>query len=252
MSKREFEGPRWKSLSLDVLRRSSKTILSREPAERTLKAAYREVLQALEASGAELRFRCGRCNSPVSAELPRCWACGAVLEEEVETDRMVEEEVKRRAQRLGIPTRDKMPEQLRGEVEAAEARRRTKVKDADLTRIEFRTLKARFIKEMPDGWFVKENVPSKYCSFRDHGGVGRIILFYRGLRVGFATDGEAEFLRDVPGMMFYDEAERKRRHFGRMEWVYQGDVSKEALDAALRVMLHFDRKPKKSRKAGKR
>lgn len=239
------KGPRWKVLSLQTLKESTKEVLGLEVAERTVRGAYEEVMGKL--TGRELEYVCGRCNAPIDGEMKLCWACGAAISEDGEEEpEMKLEEIQARAKALGIAitannTR-KTKEVLTKEVEAAETRRRTAAsRGADVHGIEAQKLNEALTEAMPDGW--TKTVSKQFTSYWDPDHVRRIIVMFRGLRVHFGVE-DGFFGEKLPeGCEFLDAEERRRRHFGRDNYVYRGDVAKEALQLSAKVFKKYVKKP---------
>lgn len=238
------KGPRWKVLSLQTLKESTKEVLGLEVAERTVRGAYEEVMGKL--TGRELEYVCGRCNAPIDGEMKLCWACGAAISEDGEEEpEMKLEEIQARAKALGIAitannTR-KTKEVLTKEVEAAETRRRTAAsRGADVHGIEAQKLNEALTEAMPDGW--TKTVSKQFTSYWDPDHVRRIIVMFRGLRVHFGVE-DGFFGEKLPeGCEFLDAEERRRRHFGRDNYVYRGDVAKEALQLSAKVFKKYVKK----------
>lgn len=225
-------GPRWKVLSLQTLREAAKEVLGIEVAERTVRGAYEEALRSLE--GRELEYMCGRCGAPLDEKMPRCWACAASISDGNEEDEMRLEEIQARAKKLGIAitannTR-KTNEALLKEVEAAETRRRNlSARGADVTGMEAQKLNEAITVDLglPDGW--TKSASKQFTSYWDGEHVRRVSVMLRGFKVCFCVD-DGFFGTDLPdGLAFYHPEERKRRHYGRDNYIYTGDVSKVAL-----------------------
>jgi hypothetical protein len=247
------KGPRWKVLSLQTLRESAHGILGLDVTERTVRGAYEEVLRKLE--GRELDYVCGRCNAPLDDKMTRCWACGAVISDDEEEPEMKLEEVQTRARSLGIAlVKDgnrKNKDELLKEVEAAEHRRRlAAARGADVHGLEAQKLnEALTVKVgLPDGW--TKSVSKQFTSYWDADHVRRISVALTGFRVCFCVpDAFFGEEKDHPeGLNFYDQAERKRRHYGRDNYIYRGDVSKVALQLAEKVFSLGKRSAKKGKR----
>ena len=235
------KGPRWKVLSLQSLKESAKEVLGLEIAERTVRGAYEEALSKL--TGRELDYVCGRCNAPIDDKMNRCWACGAVISDGEEDPEMKLEEIQTRAKALGIPitasgTR-KTKDVLLKEVEAAETRRRN-VRSTDVHGIEAQKMNEVLTGKMPDGW--TKTVSKQFTSYWDAEHVRRFIVLFRGLRVHFAVD-DGFFPDPLPeGCEFLNVEERRKRHFGRDNYVYRGDVAKDVIEMAEKVFKKYARK----------
>jgi len=229
----ELEGPRWRYLALPTLRRNAREFEGLEVGAKTLKSAYAEVLEALRARGEDLSYSCGRCNSPINATSPRCWACGAVLGDDEGEPALSLEELRSRARNLGVSTRGRDADSLRAAVEEAERRRRERKRDGDLGGIEAKEIIRRLKEDLPDGWKPREN--PRYVAFFDPEGVRRLAVKFRGLYLQFNVDDDFFEREKVPGLLHLDREERRKRHFGRTNWVYVGDLQKTALELARRV-----------------
>ena len=244
------KGPRWKVLSLQTLRESAKEVLDVDVTERTVRGAYEEVMGKL--GGRELDYVCGRCNAPIDGDMKRCWACGAAIsdDEGEEDPEMKLEEIQARAKSLGIAitannTR-KPKDVLLKEVEAAETRRRTaSARGADVHGIEAQKLNEVLTEKMPDGW--TKSVSKQFTSYWDVDHVRRISVMLRGFRVCFCVD-DGFFGKDLAeGCDFYPPEERRRRHYGRDNYIYRGDVAKEALRMSEAVFKKYGKKPPKAK-----
>lgn len=230
----ELRGPKWSVLSLPALRRNAAEIAGLEaPKSRTLKAAFEEVREALRARGDDLSYACGRCNAPVGIDLPRCWACGATFDGDPEPE-ITLAELRDRARRLGISTRGKDADALRTEIEAAEKRRIEGRRSGDLGTLESTEIIANLTRLMPNGYRRKNN--PRYTAFFEKGGRRRIGVKYRGLSVHFSVDdGFFDGEKDVHGLVYLDAEERRRRHYGRTNYVYEGDLQRVAIRLAEKV-----------------
>lgn len=233
------KGPRWKLISLPSLKESAKDVLGIEPQERTVRAAYEELLGKLQ--GRELAYVCGRCSSPIDGEMRRCWACGAVISDGEEDPEMKLEEIQSRAKSLGISIYDgknrKNKETLSAEIEAIEKRRRETNRDVDLRGIEAQKLNEALTEAMPDGW--KKNVGKQFTSYLDPDHTRRFLVMFRGLRVHFSVD-DGFFPDPLPeGCQFLDAETRHKKHFGRDNYIYTGDISKVVLAMAKKVFSKY-------------
>ncbi len=100
-----------------------------------------------------------------------------------------------------------------------------------MAQAEFQQLNERLTELMPDGW-TKHPVRN-FVSYWDALNVKRIVVKRRGLHVFFAVeDGQ---LDGTPNLAFLDQEERRRRHFGRDNYLYVGDVTKEVLSVCQKV-----------------
>ena len=105
----------------------------------------------------------------------------------------------------------------------------------DLSGIEAQRLNELMTAELPDGW--RKSKARQYYSYFDPSGVRRIAVFHRGLRICFTVDDG--LLDDFDDLEFLDAAERKRRHFGRANYQFLGDVAKNALEICRRVFKRY-------------
>lgn len=227
----------WSVLKLQTLKTAAKDVLGVEVEKRTLKSAYAEAFDALvEKVGEEnLKFTCRNCGSRIDAEIPKCWACDLVFTDEYEEDDVVDSELVERAKRLGIEVGDLGREDLIERIEAEETRRRADVKDLDLLTLESKRLNEKLTEAMPDGWCKKR--AKQYTTYFDGKGTRRICVFHRGLRVQFSI--ENGFFDGFADLTFYDADERRAKHFGRVNYEYQGDTGKYALDLSKRVFEEY-------------
>jgi hypothetical protein len=226
-------------LTLARLRQSAADQLGVELSTRTITAAWREGLQGLqvlaEDRGWDLTYRCANCSSPVAREMRACWACSTVFDppadEEIET-----QELRLIAQDLELADIDLLDrEQLIQAIEEEERRRR-KMRDPRHVETVCRRLVEHVRGEMPEGWSEQANGTG--VSFSDAEGQLRIFVPRRSLLIRFAVDDGS--LDDQPGLVFYDDAERKRRHFGRSSYRYEGsDVTQAAaaIERAIEVVV---------------
>jgi len=234
MSVPELEGPRFKQLNLSTLRKTSAEVLGFEPQGRKIREAHAEVMAELDRRRHELPYVCGRCNSSLDGEMSKCWACGSVIQDEAEdAPRMTTEEVESRAGKLGIDPGEKGEEELRAEVEAAEKRKRNR--RGDLGGMEAERLNEQLTEAMGDGW--RKDRTKLYISYFDPSGQKRIGVYNRGLQVQFSVnDGVLDHFENLE---FLDKDARRRRHTGRTNYIYVGDVSREALEVALFVLRKY-------------
>lgn len=231
----ELEGPKFNLLKLADLKANCEAMLGFTPEKRKIRAAYEEVIKALEERGHELPYICGHCNSPIDGEMEKCWACGVVLDDE-EDPTVQSDEVEARARKLGIDPDGKDREELTAEVEAAEKAKRAKTRDANLFCIEADRINEKLGELLPDGWRVKRS--GQYNSYYDGNGNRRIAVFHRGLNVHFSV--EDGVLDGVKHLEFLDAEERKRRHAGRTNYMFTGEISKDALEICATVMKRYD------------
>jgi hypothetical protein len=222
--------PKWEVLNLVTLKKAAAEILKVKPKKRTLKGAYAELLEVLRTTGRELTFTCQTCDSLIDDEMPRCWACGLVFTGESEEDEVVDAELVARAKRLGIDPGELDRAALLKKIEEAETKARAARTDADLARLESKRLNVKITEDLPDGWRKKES--KQYTSYFDSSGTRRIAIWHRGLRVDFSVDDG--FYDGFPQIEFFDASERKKRHYGRTNYVYNGDTIKTTLDLVKR------------------
>lgn len=223
----------WKKLEISTLRAATEEVLSFSPASKVLRDAYAEVVREMDSRGIETPFVCGNCNAPIDETSAKCWACGSVIDDEPgDTEpEIVLEEVLERAKKLKIDVDGKTPEEIVGLIEAVERKKR-EAKRSDLAGIESKHLNEKLTEMMGDGWRKKRT--TQYLAYFDPAGVRRIGVYHRGLSVHFSVDDGD--LAGFAGIEYYDAAERKRRHYGRTNYVYKGDVTKEALAACCVVV----------------
>lgn len=237
-------GPRWKILSLQTLKNAAKEVLGYEVGARTVRGAYEEVLAHLE--GRTLEYVCGRCGAPIDDKMPNCWACAGAISDE-EDPEMKESEVKSRAKSLGIQVSGKTAKELKREIEAAEAKRRSSARSTDVRGMEAQKINEALTEAMPDGW--SKRVVKQFTTYWD-GTHKRIGVLCHGLRINFSVE-DGLFGEDLPeGLEFLSAEERKRRHFGRDNYVYRGDVAKVALSLCAKVFKRYGKtaKPAKAKK----
>ena len=234
-----IDGPKWKLMNLAGLSESTKEVLKFKASKRTLKGAYEEVLAYLRGRNVELPYNCGRCNAPIDAEMGQCWACGSAFSDSTgEGEPEISfTELKERAKRLGIEVKGKDPATLVGEIEAAEARRRasSKARDADLVGIEAVQLNLKLVELMGDRW--RPRVSNQYTTYSDPNGVRRIAVITKGLVVHFSVDDG--FLDGINGLVFLTKEDRRKRHYGRTNYIYNGDISKDVLEICKKVLRHY-------------
>lgn len=224
--------PKWGILTLPTLKKAVKEVLQVTLKKRTLKTAYVEALTALKESDRELTFTCQECGSLIDDKMQRCWACGLVFTEDGEEEKVVDDELKVRAKRLGIDTA-KIEDRadLLKMIEDAETKVRASKADADLLRLESKKLNVKMTEKLPDGWRKKES--KQYTSYFDSSGTRRIAVWNRGLKVDFSVDDK--FLDGFPNVEFFDADERKKCHYGRTNYSYAGDTFKTAFDLVKRT-----------------
>ena len=233
MTAPELSDPKWDILKLQSIRENVVEVLKFEISAGTIKEAYVEVVTKLRNRGDAIDWACGNCNAAIDNVVNKCWACGAGIDEEVAEPAMALEELRRRARSLKVSDEGTI-EEIEARVEEAEQARvkQRKHRRGDVGGIEADGLNKRIQAAMGEGW-TKKRV-RQYTSYWDPSGVKRILLFHRGLTVHFAVkDGE---LDDVENLLFMDDKERKRRHFGRDNYRYEGEVAKEVLEICLKVL----------------
>lgn len=219
-------GVNYKLLTLQTLRTSAQDVYGIITKKRTIKDAYEDVLAKIKEKGVELPFGCGACNAPLDETSPKCWACGAVIDDGSAEPKITRGELEERATRLKIEVDGKSDAELIGLIEAAERVKRDRKRDVDLTGIESAKLNEALTERMPDGWRKKQT--GQYTSYWDSQGIRRIAVFNRGLNVHFSIeDGDINGYSTVD---FYDAEERRRRHAGRTNYAYTGDLYKEAFE----------------------
>lgn len=236
MTTPELNEVEWKKLKLKTLVDSTSDVFEFKPRAKTIKEAFAEVVAELAARGVETPFVCGNCNAPIDEDSPKCWACGASLsdEQEEEEPEISPDELVARATKLKIDVDGKTPEEIAGLIEAVERRKRES-KRADMTGMEAKALNEKATELMGDGWRKKET--GQYTGYWDPSGACRFCVFKRGLVVHFrVADGDLEGFK---GVEFYDKEERRRRHYGRTNYAYVGDITKEAIAAIASVVEKY-------------
>jgi hypothetical protein len=234
MTTPELEGPRFKLLNLNALKKHCGEVLDFEPKKRTIRGAYEEVLEELTRRKHETPYVCGYCNAQIDGEMERCWACGSVIDDDEEDPKMTDAEVSTRAKKLGIDPEGE-PEEVKAAVEAAERSRREKTRDADLSGIEAERINEKLTEQMPDGW--RKSKANQYTSYWDPNGKRRIAVFTRGLNVHFSVDDG--LLDGLEHLEYLDPEERKRRHAGRTNYLFTGEIAREAVEICAKVMGHY-------------
>lgn len=227
--------PKWASLNLATLKKAAKETLGLTPKKRTLKGAYAELEDGLRKTDRVLEYTCQECGSLLDAEMPRCWACGLVLNDDEEDEKVVNSELISRAKRLGIASEGLERDDLLAKIEAAETKARSAKVDADLHRLESKRLNVEAVENMPDGWKKKEL--KHYITYFDSNGVRRIAILHRGLKVEFSV--EDGILDGFPDVEFFGAEERRKRHHGRTNYIYSGDIYKTALDLVKRIFGEY-------------
>jgi hypothetical protein len=230
----KFSEPKWKELNVRTLRETAAEVLGIETEERTMKAAYRDLWEKAVAAGMN-GFECDTCDAPVDDSVARCWACGSVLDEEAPEEEVVEVELLNRARKLGIETEGKDRVELLLEIERLETATRAARRNVDLLTIESKRLNEQVTEAMPDGWTKKRT--KLYVVYLDPGKKTRIVIFHNGLKIHFRV--EEGFLDGFPDLMFFDADERRRRHYGRVNYEYTGDTASYALDLCKRVLGRY-------------
>lgn len=222
-------------LTIDVLRESCDVVLGWRPESVLIGEAYREAELTFRGraknKGWSVQFSCGNCGAPAVEEVGVCWACGLAFRREVPPER-VRPELERQARSLGVEDPDLMtPDELVRSVREAEERIRLRT-DRDLLEWEARSLNAKLRQAVPDDWVVKEARTG--TTYFDPGNRRRIFVPHRGISVLFSVrDGEMDGRNDL---VFYEHAERQRRHLGRSNYQYEGDLSREVLEYCFEVV----------------
>lgn len=227
--------PRFDLLSLARLRESAAVVLAFKPEARTIRAAHAECVEEMRRRGLALDFYCKGCHALLDEKMESCWACGAEIRDGLEEPEMDDSELRRRAATLGVATEGRESEAVLRDLDRAETARATKVRDARLQELESARLNETLTAEMPDGW--RKNRAQMYTSYWDPAGVRRIGVCDRGLSVLFNVDDGA--LDGVPNLKFYPKAERVRKHMGRSNYVFVGDVAKDALEVCRGLFKRF-------------
>jgi hypothetical protein len=225
--------PTWDALNVRTLRESAKEVLEFSPKKRTLRSAYAEVYDKLKESGRELAFTCQNCGSLIDDEMEKCWACGLVFRDEGEE--VVEDEVLERAKKLGLDVSALSEEEALERIEAAETKSRKSKENVDLLAIESKKLNERVAEEITDGWRAKRQ--KQFVAYFDPQGTKRFGIYHRGLKVDFLV--EDGFLDGFPDVTFYDKDERRKRHFGRVNYQYLGDMANQAFDLIRRAIKQY-------------
>lgn len=230
----ELDGVKFDRLNLTTLRASCGDVLKFEPTGRKLREAYEEVLGFLNTSWKALEYLCAHCRSPIDDEMEKCWACGSVFGKE-EDPPIEGVELEERARKLGVDSEGKSEEELVTSIEEAESERRSSLNDANLSTMESKHLNERLTEELPDRW--RKKVTKMYTGYYDPNKVRRIAVGHRGLKLEFiVTDG---YLDDFDDLEYLDEPERRRRHCGRSNYFFRGDVSEDALKICRRVFSRY-------------
>jgi len=234
MTTPEIEPPRWEEMNLATLRTACKEVLEFTPKKRTIKGAYQEVLDHLAGEKHDLPYLCGHCNAAIDGEMPRCWACGAEIDDGDEEPEPTEETVQDRAAAAGVKSEGRSAADLEREVEKRESKNRAQNR-VDLTGLESQRLNQLLTEAMPDGW--RKSVSKQYIAYWDPAGARRLAVFNRGLAIHFTV--EEGFLDGLKDVTHLDAEERKRRHFGRVNYLYVGDVAKDALAICKKVFRRY-------------
>jgi hypothetical protein len=195
-----------------AIRRNALEVLGLRLAEGTTAA---DAIAAVRArlGGRELTYACGRCRAPTDATLPRCWACGADLDDAPESPPELSlEELQRRARVLQLPPEVvALPrERLVEEIDREENRRRAAGVRGPGRGEERRRILAWLTEAMPDCWRISRH--RAYTAFR--GPPGKIHVFETGIAIHFVL-ADPTALEGVAGARFVDADERRRRHLGR-------------------------------------
>lgn len=224
----EDHSPKFHLLTLNRLTKHVSDVLDYVVTSRTIRSAYDEVLQHMLSKGMHLIYSCEYCGALIDDKLKNCWACGTDIVDEVD------EEYQQRlkyARKLGIEDIGFTYEELEKTIEFYEDLNRPikhPKKHCDYLRLSLIDL-------MPDGWTVNETI--HYYQFRDREPLRRIIIWKKAFNLGFSVDDG--FLDNVPNLLFLDKAERKRRHYGTTNYLYKGDVYKEAIDICKLVFRRY-------------
>lgn len=223
--------PNWTALNVRTLREAAKDVLGIKTSKRTMRTAYADIHGRLKGGVRELEFTCVNCNSLIDDKMPRCWACGLIFNEESEDEPVVDAELVERAKKIGVDPEGKSREDLLEAIEEVETRTRKARQDVDLLTIESARLNEQLTEAMPDGWSKK--ISKQYTSYFDGDRTRRIAIYHRGLRVQFSVDDG--FLDGFAELEFFDADQRRAKHFGRVNYVYNGDTAKYAFDLVKRV-----------------
>lgn len=230
----ELEGVKFDRLNLATLKTSCGEVLKFEPVGRKLREVYEEVLEFLNGNWTKLEYLCAYCRSPIDDNMEKCWACGSVFGEEEESS-MENAELEERARKLGVDPEGKSEKELMTVIEEAETVRRSNLKDANLSTLESKRLNERLSEELPDRW--RKKVTKMYTGYYDPNEVRRIAVAHRGMKLEFiVTDG---LLDDFDDLEYLDESERRRRHCGRSNYFFHGDVSEDAIKICRRVFSRY-------------
>lgn len=234
MTATELQPAFWAKMSIAALRKYTDQELQIEIEAVKLKEAHGEVVEKLQKRGLDLDYSCGQCNSPLAEEMIRCWACGSTVDMDDEPE-MAPSEVKERAEKLGVDT-DGSQSDVEARIEEAEtAGAKERKRGGDIGGKEAEALNQLLTNKITNGW--KKNVSGQYTSYFDPNGKRRFVVFHRGLGVHFSVnDGD---LDGVANLEFVDDKERRRRHFGRTNYVYTGEVAKDVVVVAERVIKLF-------------
>jgi hypothetical protein len=222
----------FKKFKLNDLKKNSESVLGFTPKNRKLKFAYNEVILFLEEK--KLDYACGNCKSPIDDKMSRCWACGDVLDE-AEDPEMEVKEIERRAKKLGINTKKMELVDIITEIEKRESKIIANRRDSDLFCIEAKRINEKLGEILPDGWRITKS--AQYNSYFDANGKRRIAVFHRGLNVHFSVDDG--LLDTVENLEYLDPVERKRRHAGRSNYFYNGEISKNVIEICSMVMKRY-------------
>jgi hypothetical protein len=228
--------PNWAALNIRTLRESARDVLGIESERRTMKTAYAEIYERLRETDRELVYTCQNCNSLIDDQMERCWACGLVFrDDDAQEEKVVDVEVVERARKLGIDVEGKDRDELVKAIEDLEMKTREARRSVDLLVLESKQLNDAVTAAMPDGWSKK--VSKQYTAYFDADRTRRLGIFHRGLRVQFSVD--EGFLDGFPDLTYYSPDDRRAKHYGRVNYEYQGDTSKFALDLCQRVMKRY-------------
>lgn len=234
MTTPELNEVKWNRLKFSMLKASIKEVYDIEIEAKQIKPAFVEGLSAMREKGIDTPFYCGHCNVPIDETSSKCWACGSTIKDESDEPEIDPDELVQRAIGLKIDVEGKTQDELIGLIEAVERRKRDR-KRGELSGVESAALNERISQLIGEGWRKKRT--GQYTGYWDGNGKRRVAVFHRGLLVHFSVDDGD--LVGFDGIEFYDAAERKRRHYGRVNFAYVGDISKDAYNACKFVIEKY-------------
>lgn len=213
-------------LNLKGVRENSGLVAPNAPSGGTLRNLLEHVVGVFVDEGVQLPFYCSNCGVPVGYNHTECWACGESLEVESAVAIGVSE-LRDRAKLLGVEGYEDMDFLDLAEcVELKELKKREQRSSRlNMTKEEAKYLRGRVAEILPKGWSI--NCNRQHVAYFDLDGVRRFAIFMRGIKVHFSVpDG---FFGGIEDMEFLDREERVKRHYGRTNYTYEGEVSSRVL-----------------------